>query len=154
MSVPLSFWVQIGIGLSILVASILVLILVIWWGNKIEHRRSHHRPIICICEVNGRIGVVLRRDYDEASRRYWKQYYDGKNYDSGHIAAPDGCRLEVEPLFNFKAWSPEYYQICYGCYVERAIFYVPAVGKDQSSEIAEAYQYFHGKPWDGRITPW
>ncbi len=153
-TLALSVWGQVGVGLLCLAVMVIAFALLVMRTNKIEHRRNHHRPVICVCEVNGRIGIVLRRDYDEASRRYWKQYYDGKHYDSGHVAAPDGRRLQVEPLFNFKAWSPEYYTICYGCYVERATFDVPAVWKDEPGQIAEAHQYFHGKPWSGSLINW
>ena len=153
-ALTLSFWGQIGVGLLGLAFLVLIFVLLVMRTNRVEHCKNHHRPIICVCEVNGRIGIVLRGDYDEASRRYWKQYYDGKYYDAGHVAAPDGRRLKVEPLFNFIAWSPEYYTICCGCYVERATFDVPAVYKNEPSQISEAYQYFHGKPWSGNLIHW
>ena len=151
----LSFWgQQIVAGLIILAMIVVLFTLLVRRTNRVEHRREHYRPIICVCEVNGRIGVVLRDDLHKASREYWKQYYDGRHYDSGHVAAPDGRRLKVEPLFNFKGWSPEYYTICISCYVEQATFDVPAVGKDDPGQIAEAYQYFHGKPWNGELIRW
>jgi hypothetical protein len=150
----LSFVQEIVLGFLLALFSMPVAWLLDWWISRSKHRSSYHRPIICVCEVNGRMGVVLRRDYNEASRQYWKQYYDGKHYDAGHVVAPEGRRLQVEPLFNFKAWSPEYYTICFGCYVERAIFDVPAVLKDESGQIAEAHQYFHGKPWNGQLISW
>lgn len=105
-----------------------------------------------MCEVNGRIGVVLRRDYDEASRNYWKPYYDATaKYDSGSSTAPYGHRLEVSPVFVF-TWSGGYYELAQGCYVERATFDVPHVAAAQLNPIAEAFQYFHGYPWDGRLV--
>jgi len=124
-------------------------------AQRYEDRRKYHRPIVCMCEVNGRIGVVLRRDYNKASRRYWKPYYDAeKIYDAGYISAPDGFRIEVSPIFVFKAYSQEYYTLAYSCYVERAIFDVPLISKGELNPIAKAYQYFHGKPWKGDLINW
>jgi hypothetical protein len=143
---------QLGIGIAVIVFLFGGLI---YLSSYIERRRHYHMPIICVCEVNGRIGIVLRDDYHKASKEYWKRYYDGKaHYDFGHVSAPFGRRLKVGPMFNFKAGSDEYYTICAACYVEHAVFDVPAVYKDEPSQMAEAYQYFHGKPWDGKLISW
>lgn len=139
----------------------LVLLLVVYVvvqvirGARLEHRQKYHRPIICICRVNGKIGVVLRKDYDKASQDYWKPYYDGKeDYDAGHIMAPSGRRLGVSPVFVFERGSKEYYTLCYGCYVEQADFEVPWVPKESLNPIGEAWQYLHKHPWSGHLITW
>lgn len=113
------------------------------------------RPVICVCKVQGRVGVVLREDYDSASRKYWKPYYDGEeDYDAGHITAPCGQRLELAPVFVFEPQSREYYTLCYSCYVEQATFEVPFVAKEDLNPIGEAWKYFHKCAWPGHLIHW
>jgi hypothetical protein len=124
-------------------------------GSRLEHQQRYHRPIICVCRVDGRVGIVLRKDYESASHQYWKPYYDGKeDYDAGHIMAPCGRRLEVSKVFVFEPHSREYYTICYECYVEQAMFEVPWVPKENLNPIGEAWQYLHKRPWSGHLITW
>lgn len=90
---------------------------------------------------------MLRRDYEEASRRYWDRYYAGNiRYDANNIRASSGRLLEVSPVFVFRSGSSEYFTLMHGCYVERATFHVPSVLKGEINPIDSAYLYLHGKP--------
>jgi hypothetical protein len=167
----LSGMAQVFFGMAIVVIWIIlaVFLLFVVWSvpaitiNWYRERRNQRRPIICVCYVNGfanrMIGVALRRDYDKASKEYWKRYFSGKeHYDAGHIAAPDGRRIKIPNTFVFKASSPLFYTLVYGCYVERAEFDVPPVapvGDERSNHsMTEAYRYITGREWDGHLINW
>ena len=123
--------------------------------NAIRNSRSYAKqyydfPVICICEVQGRVGFVLRRDYDKASTDFWKQYRTGKvRYDKGHICARYGRYLEVKPVFVLRAGSKEFKDLTYG-YCERATFEVPLESRDDAATYRKAYEYFYGKEQEKR----
>lgn len=146
------------IGLAFLGVVALVVLFVLWvvyyWAPR-EQKRERTKPIVCICEEQGRIGVVLRKDCDTASKAEWQPYIDGtERHDPGHVSAPFGRRLKVEPVYVFKKYSKEYFTLMYYCFVERAEFYVPDVRDEDMNNISAAWQYIHGEPWQGQLINW
>lgn len=113
-------------------------------------RRGRNIPVICVCFVQGRIGVVLRKDYDTASQKYWQPYLEGKEkYDFGYITQPQGCRLKVSPVFVFDPLSKEYATLARSCYVEQAVFDVPHLPKsmDDTDTMEAAWLHIFGYQW-------
>lgn len=111
------------------------------------------RPVVCICEVNGIIGLLLRKDYDEASKAHWKNVTDGDGwwdpcrsdgYNGDLLHIPDGL------VFRFKKRSPEHLAFAEGnLFLERATFYVPETCyqalPDPKKEFERAQLHFYGK---------
>ncbi len=100
------------------------------------------KPVICICEVNGLIGVVLRQDYDLASRCFWNSIRKagGKKGDDIDVVRP--ILINVQPVFVFKAKSKEIQDLKRQCYVERAMFMVPNVSNFPNHNVADVFEYF------------
>ena len=149
-----------GVDAAISAVALVITFAALWKGifwivDWLEHPRAYHRPVVRVCVVNGKVGVVLRQDYDNASRQYWDPYYRGiLRYDAGHISAASGRRVVVDPVFVFTLRSPEYYTRVYGCYVEEALFHVRRMPDDGLNPLAKAHQHIHGKPWDGQLVNW
>jgi hypothetical protein len=123
----------------------------------IEHR--HNARIWCMCEVNRRIGFVVREDYDAASKKYWQtdQTRSGyRNRDFGHIAAHDGRLLDIDPGkvividIRTKEGRDKFHTLAYGRLLERRLFRVP----DQETPMEEAYLRIKGRPWQGQYINW
>lgn len=145
-------------GLIVLIVITLIVLATLWSVFYLVPRKENRertKPIICVCEEQGRVGVVLRKDYEAASKAEWQPYIDGtKDHDPGHISAPYGRRLQPEPVFVFKSGSPEYYTLMYYCFVERAEFFVPHVVGNQTNTLGVAWQHIHGNPWSGHMIKW
>lgn len=145
-------------GLIILIVITLIVLATLWdvyYLTPRKAKKDRTKPIVCVCEEQGRVGVVLRKDYESASKTEWQFYIDGKKeHDPGHISAPYGRRLQPEPVFVFKTGSPEHYTLMYYCFVERAEFFVPHVVGNQKNTLGAAWQYIHGKPWSGYLINW
>jgi len=114
----------------------------------VKKREQYNRPVICICRVNGYIGVVVRSDLEAASSAFWKPFRDGtKRYDHEHLLAPLGVRIQVPRTFLFKGFSPEYYTLVRRCYVEQSVFDVDGQLVDDIDSFREAYLYVYGRTW-------
>src|SRR3989344_3747932 len=108
------------------------------------------RPVVCVCLVNGCVGVVLRKDYNKASRRHWRLVQDGtvvyEQYALGRV-------VEVRPTFFF-TWETEgpnqkLRRLLDSCYVERAALWVPSlfpgqVVKFPVDNLEDAWLHIHG----------
>lgn len=117
-----------------------------------KRRQPGRKPVICVCECNGCYGVVLRDDYNKASYAHWEPYHNGeKQYDWGHISAPRGRLLEVEPVFVFRDFNL-LYTITVDCYTESAEFYVPMIPKGEPGDIKAAWTYLFGKEYAGEYA--
>lgn len=112
-------------------------------------RAKHHHPIVCVCKVNNRIGVVLRRDHNRASERHWGRrmpyYFSNKKRGTSFPWI-----LDVSPVFVFEDESREYKTLITDCRTEVAVFSVPPVG-DNTTMLVQAHQHFFNKPWDGKL---
>gem|GEM_PF-5398299 len=136
-----------------LVLGVVVALVVIRWC--IEWRlfpkllNSHWKPVICVCSVDGRIGIVLHRDYHRATRRYWRKVrllkwlswkfqIGEKHYEwSPVIPSAQGLLLKVSPVFvlenrsndvnldNIVGGINSFQVIAARCYIEKATFEVP-----------------------------
>jgi hypothetical protein len=114
-----------------------------------QRKRTYDKPVVCICQVNDRVGVVLRSDSNKASHDFWKPHITGKiRYDHGSAAAWRGRYMNVKPVFVFRPDSNEYANLLNGCYVERATFEVPHQSGDERAKFLEAFKYFHGFPFE------
>ncbi len=136
-------WLIAGLG----VAYILFIIWLPKW-------RERHRPVVCVCRVNDRVGVVLRKDHNRGSRMEWAPYMKGEeHYDRIAEARCLGRILVVPNVFTFRG-GPELDTLLYGCYVEEAIFSVPRLdgGTTPKRMLENAHEHFHGKPWDGSFV--
>lgn len=150
--------IALALGLVLLAMMVLVALLVVfiifYWGPR-EIKRERTKPVVCVCEEHGRVGVVLRRDYDAASKAEWQPYIDGgKDHDPGHVSAPFGRRIRVEPVYVFSKYSKEYFTLMYYCFVERAEFHVPEVRSEDMNNIDAACRHIHGKQWSGNLIDW
>ncbi len=135
---------------------------------------SLRHPKLYRCFVNGVFGIVLAKDYDRASRKFWKRVFNKeKLYGTGG----ESPRFIIEPTFLFSDFAPTkrtrligdvfcMKEFCVGCSVENRDFYIPphdgshsitrGHGNDFFTEICyweqldrlytfeEAYQYVHG----------
>ena len=111
----------------------------------VEHRKRnrYRKPVVCVCEVNGKIGLVLRQDLDNASRAHWAPYCSGnEQHDPGFISAPFGINLEVSPMFVFSdRLSDEFRALVSGCFVEKSSFEVPRHAEVDQYDEAKRYLY-------------
>ena len=147
------------IGYGFLAIMAFVVIAVLWdifYATPKEIQQERTKPIVCVCEEQGRIGVVLRKDYDAASKAEWQPYIDGKKrHDHGHVSAPFGRRLMVDPIFVFsRLTTDEYFTLMYHCFVERAEFHVPHIRNEDMNDLNTAWQYIFGKPFEGQLIKW
>jgi len=148
-------WIDIGLAFTPTTIVVLWVLWDVYYSTPKRKRLLRTKPVVRVCEENGRVGVVLRRDYDAVSKAEWQPYIDGtKQHDPGHVVAPFGRRLQLEPVFVFKSGSPEYFTLMYYCFVERAEFYVPCLRDNQMNDIASAWQYIFGKPFTGHLINW
>lgn len=148
-------WIDIGLTITLVTTVVLWVLWGVYYSTPKRKRLARTKPVVRVCKEHGRVGVVLRKDYDAASKAEWQPYIDGtKQHDPGHVAAPDGTRLQPATMFIFKSGSPEYYTLVYHCFVERAEFYVPIIRKEDMDNIASAWQYIFGKPFTGRLINW
>lgn len=102
------------------------------------------RPVICVCQVDGKVGVVLRQDYDRASQDCWTEVSQLSKKEPGKKSsgfAPH--RVVVEPVFLFKADCPKLKRIIERCFPEKAIFHLPIVPMSiiDDSKAAEEYLF-------------
>jgi hypothetical protein len=112
-------------------------------------RHSARRPIVCRHEVNCMVGLVLREDYDEASRLFWEPFHLGKSkLDPKSHQARYGRRIPIEHVFvftsDFASNSPEYLELLSRCFVEQATFKVPEVSEEELNPLSKASAHFFG----------
>jgi hypothetical protein len=148
-SIPVPFQVLVGgvIAVVIMFAIRLILKKINVWIDR--------RPIVCVCEVNGRVGVVLRKNYNKASKLFWRPYLQGKtpHYNNEHNALFEGRLISVKPIFVFKSGSREYRTLVSGCYVEKATFEVPFIEECELPvlELHIAHKHIYGRQWNGML---
>jgi hypothetical protein len=119
-----------------------IVFIAVYFGLRIRiHPGPHRPPVVCVCKVNGRVGIVLRSDYQKASRAHWRQFQKGKaKYDSGFITASNGHIIEVKPVFVFCEAHRELFEaLARSCYVERAVFEVPVCFGEDTATKARRY---------------
>lgn len=91
------------------------------------------RPIVCVCELNDVAGIVLRSDYDAASKAHWNAVVRGEiRYDPGQSTAYHGTLIPIprEKIFVFGVRSMEHKTVTHTCglFLERATFLLPIEG--------------------------
>ncbi|MDO8512369.1 MAG: hypothetical protein Q7S57_03790 [bacterium] len=103
------------------------------------------RPIVYMCRPNGskRIGFVLRRDFQKAEKKFWKEkrrqdVWHGK----GWTGEWDAVRIPVAPVFVFDADLPTYNLLKKYCYLQEAVFLVPLDSYGPSFD--ECWLHFRG----------
>ncbi|MES3006081.1 MAG: hypothetical protein V4664_03995, partial [Patescibacteria group bacterium] len=113
--------------------------------------RLDHRPAICVCKQKGFIAVVLRRDYDKASRAHWKKFRkQPRKYNPRDHSANFGQLIRIPKTFVFRTTPgagyefDKYEAIVQRCFVERAEFYVPRLEENQRDETAALIHIFKG----------
>ena len=86
--------------------------------------------IVLVCVIDNRGGIVLRDDYEKASREHWKPYSEGLvPFDHGAGMMSCGVLLKVQPTFVFDLkemrHEQEFKLILHTCFPEKGIFHVP-----------------------------
>jgi len=144
-------WVMEWVWIPVLISLIMIVALLsrAVVRTVIAEKRWDRRPIIAVCEVNGKIGVVRWEDYVAAVEAHFEPYRAGKkSYDHGHSMAPHGQRISVNPTFLFTkgcGWLNKHYQrLTGGCYVIRVEFELhrQIAGSDEEV-LREAQKYLH-----------
>jgi hypothetical protein len=101
-------------------------------------------PLVCVCEINGVVGVVRRSDYNKASRRYWRKH----RFDTGALPDGRGRIISVSPTFTFKVVkgesNPRLQTLIKDCRVERACFAVEPFYPETAGLFADAWRHIHG----------
>jgi hypothetical protein len=120
---------------------IVVSLAVIWWCIKDRFVWKAidviSKPVVCVCRIDGRVGIVLQRDLQKSARKYWWKYRLGKKcWECNTLTSIDkrrsgnyiGHTIGVDPTFvlNDDIGSGGVLDsILERCYVEQAAFYVP-----------------------------
>jgi len=122
------------------------------WKSLRARRKKHEErpapPVVCVCQINSLVGVVLRENYDRASKEFWSSYRRGMRYPVGET--PLGQRLWAPHTYVFSKDSRALQAILKGCFAEIATFEVSA-RPDQQNDGKAAYQHFFGRqphPWE------
>lgn len=110
-------------------------------NRVIVKKQNTIKPVVCICEINGTVGVVLRRDYDTASQEYWRKIREVGEKKNGRTDASQPVYLRVKPVFVFKAKSSNLERIKSMCHVEGAYFRVPMVPHSDVNDMPVALEY-------------
>ena len=142
------FWISV----SLLVLETLALFWIIYKTRKLIKGpicTVEHHPVVLICQVNGRVGVVLKKDFELASFHYWDrqskllhQMSVGGTRVSGNASV---VRQLVEPMFVFSSESEFYKFLLSKCFVERGDFRVGQISESAPREFAKAYKHFFGE---------
>jgi len=103
--------------------------------------------VILVCLIDNRGGIVLRDDYEKASRKHWQAYTErGARFDHDTGMVSRGVLLKVEPTFVFDLkemrHEQEFKLILHACFPEKGIFHVP-----MSPERPE------GQEWPTHFSP-
>lgn len=109
--------------------------------------RQRRPKVLCVCELNGMMGVCSRADYDFASRTQWRPFLRGENeYDHGNLVSRAGHRIVVSPTFIFHRGSPEYKALVSRSYLERAVIHMPERHPHETDAHAfeRAMRYLYG----------
>ena len=130
-----------------------------------EYNRK--RPVVCVCQINGLAGLVLKEDLEQASKIHWTVESDKwrralKEHNLSTIAnmlSPAPWRAFVRPVFVFHPDSNGFRSLRSTCFVEEAVFFVPtdensfsitATSDHNILEFEKAYQHFFGEPYQPR----
>ena len=113
----------------------------------IDESRPRRTPIVCVHQLLGRVGVVTRKDYDEASRRYWRTHGNGEQLNE-RGPADLGWVIPVLPIFVFTRDSEELRKLLNSCHVEYASFWIPdeRIWQVPRNDIGAAWAHIHGRP--------
>lgn len=103
--------------------------------NKLNKPESK-KPLVCVCQENGRVGIILMSDFLEASEAYWKKYQNGdRQYAGWRMDARTGNVIPVpseklfifyKDAFNFESSDDKnsFNSIIERCFAQRAVFEV------------------------------
>ncbi len=95
-------------------------------------------PIVCVCEVNCRIAVVLADDFWAATVNFWNKVRAGDEaYDAAEFRAYSGRLIPIPEgqVVVFQCDDPEYGELAKCCFVQRATFEVPLITQENRQEI-------------------
>lgn len=112
--------------------------------------------LICVCQVNGRVGIILMSDFLKASKAYWKQFHNGsREYADWRMDARTGNVIPVpddkvfvfrKEAFNFEDSGDKngFNAIIERCLAQRAVFDVPSIDDPNSGRKARKH-FFNEK---------
>lgn len=131
-------------SLAFFIVSTLSLVLVL----VIRKFKKDSRPVVRVCQVGGRIGIVLRSDQEKASRKYWKKMRKIEKQHETHVSLhPRGQIIPVTPVYVFNPGYSPYYILVNMCRPEQAVFHVPDPYQTDQGALKDAHRHFFGREW-------
>jgi len=116
------------------------ILLTIFWFFKIKDKINQHLPpLIYTCNFKEKVGVVTKKDYDDA-------------LNSRKIHS---IPLKIDNIFVFYQYSKEYLTVLFSCSSESRSFYVPDTApinyEESSALLEEAWRHIHNKPYKSEV---
>ncbi len=112
------------------------------------------KPVVCVCRVENRLGVVLRKDHEKHSRKFWKSVAKMELNSGSKFAVPlRGIAIPVGPIYVFPPDSRALRTLLDKCRVEQSAFNVPEFFQDDVYALKDAHKYLFGREWDEEYSP-
>lgn len=117
------------------------------------NKPANEKPLICVCQENDRVGIILMSDFLKASAAYWKKYQNGdEEYADCRMDARTGNVIPVpseklfifyKDAFNFESSDDRdgFNSIMERCLAQRAVFEVYHINDSSVGQKARKHLF-------------
>ena len=150
------------------IVSTIIVVGIVWvYRRRYFFFNNVFKPVVCVCYVNDRVGIALKRDLNRVSRKYWRECQRELIWEYWMIAGliwilrimgiPNDRRVspylhhtyrteaEDQYVFVFKRGSKLFNFLSSICFFESGDFEVPKLFFDETYSFFEAYRHFFGR---------